>query len=260
VVGFAVTQPWTTGLLVFEALGLGLALPYLLLTLFPTWRRFLPRPGAWMKRLEELLAFPLYASVAWLVWVLSQQAGPTAVAAALGGLVLIGLAAWLFRISRHARATWRGAGLTAVAALVVGAVALGPLAGTAPARDPAQAAGGRAETFSPRRLAELRAQGRPVFVNVTAAWCITCLVNERVALRSDAVTEAFARKGVVVLKADWTSRDAGIAEMLGSFGRSGVPLYLLYAPALSGRVAASAPAVLPQILTEGAVIDAVNRI
>jgi thiol:disulfide interchange protein DsbD len=259
-VGFAVTQPWTTGLLVFEALGLGLALPYLLLTMIPAWRRFLPRPGAWMKRLEELLAFPLYASVAWLVWVLSQQAGPTAVAAALAGLVLIGLAAWLYQASRHARAAWRRAGLTAVAALVVGAVALGPLAGTAPARAPVTAPGGREEAFSPRRLAELRAQGRPVFVNVTAAWCITCLVNERVALRSDAVAEAFAKKGVVVLKADWTSRDAVIAEMLGSFGRSGVPLYLLYAPAAAGGSPARAPVVLPQILTEGAVIDAVNKI
>jgi thiol:disulfide interchange protein len=257
-VGFAVTQPWTTGLLVFEALGLGLALPYLLLTMIPAWRRFLPQPGAWMKRLEELLAFPLYASVAWLVWVLSQQAGPTAVAAALAGLVLIGLAAWLYQASRHARAAWRRVGLSAVAALVVGAVALGPLAGTAPARAPA-APGGREEAFSPRRLAELRAQGRPVFVNVTAAWCITCLVNERVALRSDAVAEAFARKGVVVLKADWTSRDAVIAEMLGSFGRSGVPLYVLYAPTAVGGPA-EAPAVLPQILTEGAVIDAVNKI
>jgi len=259
-VGFAGTQPWTIGLLVFEALGLGLALPYLLLTMIPAWRRFLPRPGAWMKRLEELLAFPLYASVAWLVWVLSQQAGPTAVAAALAGLVLIGLAAWLYQASRHARAAWRRAGLTAVAALVVGAVALGPLAGTAPARAPVAAPGGREEAFSPRRLAELRTQGRPVFVNVTAAWCITCLVNERVALRSDAVAEAFAKKGVVVLKADWTSRDAVIAEMLGSFGRSGVPLYLLYAPAAVGGGSVRAPTVLPQILTEGAVIDAVNKI
>jgi thiol:disulfide interchange protein DsbD len=259
-VGFAVTQPWTTGLLVFEALGLGLALPYLLLTMIPAWRRFLPRPGAWMKRLEELLAFPLYASVAWLVWVLSQQAGPTAVAAALAGLVLIGLAAWLYQASRHARAVWRRVGLTAVAALVMGAVALGPLAGTAPARAPVTAPSGREEAFSPRRLAELRAQGRPVFVNVTAAWCITCLVNERVALRSDAVADAFAKKGVVVLKADWTSRDAVIAEMLGSFGRSGVPLYLLYAPAAVGGRTARAPVVLPQILTEGAVIDAVNKI
>jgi len=259
-VGLAVTQPWATGLLVFEALGLGLALPYLLLTLIPSWRRFLPRPGAWMKRLEELLAFPLYASVAWLVWVLSQQAGPTGVAVALGGLVLIGLAAWLFQVSQGASVTWRRAGLAAVAALVVGAVALGPLAGTAPAPGPAQAADGRHEAFSPRRLAELRAEGRPVFVNVTAAWCITCLVNERVALRSAAVAQAFARKGVVVLKADWTNRDAGITEMLGSFGRSGVPLYLLYPPAVSGRAAGSGPAVLPQILSEGAVIDAVNKI
>jgi thiol:disulfide interchange protein DsbD len=128
------------------------------------------------------------------------------------------------------------------------------------ATGPAQAASGRDEAFSLRRLAELRAEGRPVFVNVTAAWCITCLVNERVALRSDAVADAFAKKGVVVLKADWTSRDAVIAEMLGSFGRSGVPLYLLYAPAAVGGSPARAPVVLPQILTEGAVIDAVNKI
>ena len=254
-VGFAVTQPWTTGLLVFDALGLGLALPYLLLTMFPAWRRFLPRPGAWMKRLEELLAFPLYASVGWLVWVLSQQAGPTGVAVALGGLVLIGLAAWLFKASRHAPARWRRAGAVMTAALALGAVALGPIVGMTPAPGGGAAPAERAEAFSPRRLAELRAEGRPVFVNVTAAWCITCLVNERVALRSAAVTEAFSRKGVVVLRADWTNRDARIAQMLGSFGRSGVPLYLLYSPA-----GASAPTVLPQILTEGTVIDAVNKI
>jgi thiol:disulfide interchange protein DsbD len=181
------------------------------------------------------------------------------VAAALAGLVLIGLAAWLYQASRHARATWRRVGLSAVAALVVGAVALGPLAGTAPARAPVTAPGGREEAFSPRRLAELRAQGRPVFVNVTAAWCITCLVNERVALRSAGVAEAFARRGVVVLKADWTNRDAGITEMLGSFGRSGVPLYLLYAPAaVSGGSVRVPPCSLR--FTEGAVIDAVNKI
>ena len=254
-VGFAVTQPWTTGLLVFNALGLGLALPYLLLTMFPAWRRFLPRPGAWMKRLEELLAFPLYASVGWLVWVLSQQAGPTGVAMALAGLVLIGLAAWLFEASRQGPARWRRAGAVMTGALALGAVALGPIVGMTPPPRNGSASGERAEAFSPRRLAELRAEGRPVFVNVTAAWCITCLVNERVALRSVAVTEAFSKKGVVVLKADWTNRDARIAQMLGSFGRSGVPLYLLYSPA-----GASPPTVLPQILTEGTVIDAVNKI
>jgi thiol:disulfide interchange protein DsbD len=193
--------------------------------------------------------------VAWLVWVLSQQAGPAGVAVALSGLVLIALAAWLFEASRLASATWRRAGGAVAAALALGAVVLGPIAGMGPAPDLAQASGGRDEIFSARRLAELRAEGRPVFVNVTAAWCITCLVNERVALRSAAVTEAFARKGVAVLKADWTNRDARITEVLGSFGRSGVPLYLLYAPAV-----ATAPAVLPQILTEATVIEAVNRI
>ena len=250
-VGFAVTQPWPTALVVFEALALGLALPYLLLTLIPAWRRFLPRPGAWMARLEQALAFPLYATVAWLVWVLSQQAGPTGVGAALAGLVLIALAAWLYTASREARATWRRVATGAVAALVAAAIAVGPLSAASTAT-PARSAGD--EAFSPRRLAELRGQGKPVFVNVTAAWCITCLVNERVALRSAAVTEAFTRKGVVVLKADWTNRDPSITEVLGAFGRSGVPLYLLY-PAAAGD-----PAVLPQILSEGAVIEAVNKI
>jgi len=250
-VGFAVTQPWPVAIVVFEALALGLALPYLLLTLIPAWRRFLPRPGAWMARLEQALAFPLYATVAWLVWVLSQQAGPTGVGAALAGLVLIALAAWLYTASRDARATWRRIGMGAVATLVAAALAVGPLSAASTAT-PARTAGD--EAFSPRRLAELRGQGKPVFVNVTAAWCITCLVNERVALRSAAVTEAFTNRGVVVLKADWTNRDPSITEMLGSFGRSGVPLYLLY-PAAAGE-----PAVLPQILSEGAVIEAVNKI
>jgi thiol:disulfide interchange protein DsbD len=206
-----------------------------------------------MARLEQALAFPLYATVAWLVWVLSQQAGPTGVGAALAGLVLIALAAWLYTASRDARATWRRVGTGAVAALVAAALAVGPLSDASTAT-PARTGSAGDEAFSPRRLVELRGQGKPVFVNVTAAWCITCLVNERVALRTAAVTEAFAKKGVVVLKADWTNRDPSITEMLGSFGRSGVPLYLLY-PAAAGE-----PAVLPQILSEGAVIEAVNKI
>jgi thiol:disulfide interchange protein DsbD len=114
------------------------------------------------------------------------------------------------------------------------------------------------EPFSPRRLGELRARGVPVFVNFTAAWCITCLVNERVALRSPAVTEAFARKGVVYLKADWTRRSAEIASVLQSFGRSGVPLYVVY-PSRAGRAVAPEPLVLPQILTEGTIIEAIDK-
>jgi thiol:disulfide interchange protein len=262
-VGYAVTRPWGEALVIFEALGLGLALPYLLLSVMPAWRRFLPTPGAWMARLEQLLAFPLYASAAWLVWVLSQQAGPPGVAAALSGLVLIGFAAWLWAGTRAAPPRWRRVA-AAGAALSVGlALVPLPLLGSgalAPAGARAAAEGGVPwEPFSPRRLAELRAEGRPVFVNFTAAWCITCLVNERVALRSPAVVEAFARKGVVYLKGDWTRRDPQISTVLDAFGRGGVPLYLLYGPA-GGALDPKAPLVLPQILSEGTVLEAVDKI
>jgi thiol:disulfide interchange protein DsbD len=262
-VGFAVTQPWTTALLIFEALGLGLALPYLLLTLVPAWRRLLPRPGPWMERLKQLLAFPLYASVAWLVWVVSQQAGPRGVAVMLAGLVLIGFAAWLHEASRGVSARWRRAATAAVALTVLGAVGLGAVAGTASPSAPAKerAPGGlTSESFSPRRLAELRARGVPVFVNFTAAWCITCLVNERVALRSPEVAAAFARKGVVYLKADWTKKDGQIAAVLASFGRNGVPLYVLYPPNAAGSPASGEPSVLPQILSEGTIIEAIEKL
>jgi thiol:disulfide interchange protein DsbD len=263
-IGFAVTQPWAAALVVFQALGLGLALPYLILTLMPAWRRLLPRPGPWMERLKQLLAFPLYASVAWLVWVVSQQAGPQGVALALGGLLLIGFAAWLYEASRGARPGWRRVAVAAVGLAVAGALGLGAVSdGTPPAsaRAVGRTPGGMSpEPFSPRRLGELRAQGVPVFVNFTAAWCITCLVNERVALRSPEVAAAFGRKGVVYLKADWTNRDPEIAEVLASFGRNGVPLYVLYPPARPGSSTAGEPAVLPQILTEGMVIEAIEKI
>jgi thiol:disulfide interchange protein DsbD len=144
-------------------------------------------------------------------------------------------------------------------ACVAGALALGPLVAPSPAppaaADPGSApTGAKAEPFSSARLAELRAQGTPVFVNFTAAWCITCLVNEKVALHSPAVAEAFARRGVVYLKADWTSKSPEIAALLESFGRSGVPLYVVY-----GR-AAHPPRVLPQILSERTIIEAVETL
>jgi thiol:disulfide interchange protein/DsbC/DsbD-like thiol-disulfide interchange protein len=255
-VGYALTQPWMAALLVFEALGLGLALPYLLLTLVPTWRRWLPRPGPWMTQLERFLAFPLYASVAWLVWVVSQQAGPAGVGVALGGLVAIALAAWLYQSTRGARALWRRAAIGAVLALAIGAVSAAALDPRSDTRGAAtRETGGGWEPFSAARLAELRAAGTPVFVNVTAAWCLTCLVNERVALRSTTVTEALARKRIVRLKADWTTRDPVITRVLGAFGRSGVPLYLLYPAGAAGE-----PAVLPQILSERLVLDATERL
>jgi len=265
-VGFAVTQPWPIALLVFEALGLGLALPYLVLALVPAWSRFLPKAGPWMERLRQFLAFPLYASAAWLVWVVSQQAGSRGVGAALAGIVLIAFALWLHQALGSVRALWRRTAILAVAALlpalIVGVTALGPLgAGTrSPAPGVAAASGVGWEPFSPERLAALRASGKPVFVNFTAAWCVTCLVNERVAFRSAAVADVFARKGVVALKADWTTRDPVISQVLGSLGRSGVPLYVLYPPGAAARPGSGTPTVLPQILTEGAVIEAIDKI
>jgi thiol:disulfide interchange protein DsbD len=135
------------------------------------------------------------------------------------------------------------------------AIALAPLAASSPSSSAPAPTGARGEPFTPKRLAELRAQGTPVFVNFTAAWCITCLVNERVALHSPAVAEAFARKGVVYLEADWTRKSPEIAAVLQSFGRSGVPLYVVY-----GRTAVLAPRVLPQILSEGVIIEALEMI
>ncbi len=255
-VGYALTQPALPALAVFEAVGLGLALPFLLLSLVPAWRRLLPRPGGWMVRLKQALAFPLYASVAWLVWVVSRQAGADAVAMVLAGLLLIAFGAWLHTVTRATRSRSGRRAASAVAlACVAGAFALGPLMAPSPA-PPASAdpTGAQWEPFTPQRLAELRAQGTPVFVNFTAAWCVTCLVNEKVALHSPAVAEAFARHGVVCLKADWTNKSPEIAALLESFGRSGVPLYVVY-----GR-AAERPRVLPQILSERTIVEAVETL
>jgi thiol:disulfide interchange protein/DsbC/DsbD-like thiol-disulfide interchange protein len=259
--GFALTQPPAVALAIFLALGAGLALPFLALSVVPGWRRHLPRPGPWMERLKQLLAFPLYATVAWLVWVASAEAGSAAAAALLAGLVLIAFAAWLHGVGRETAGRRRRLVTATALASALAALALVPLTlgGPAPVSDAAAAGGVPWEPWSPRRLAEARAEGRPVFVNFTAAWCITCLVNERVALRSPAVAEAFARRQVVYLKADWTNRNADIAAALEGFGRSGVPLYVVY-PRQRAGAGASEPIVLPPILTEGTVLDAVEGI
>jgi thiol:disulfide interchange protein DsbD len=205
-----------------------------------------------MRRLEQLLALPLLATVAWLVWVLSQQTSRTGLGACLVGLAVIAIAGVLHERTRHATGVWRIVARTATAAGVIAAVALA-LATAAP-RTPVAVAEG--ETYTPARLAELRGRGVPVFVNVTAAWCITCLVNERVVLRAPAVTEKLARQGVVTLKADWTNKAPEIARMLASYERNGVPLYLLYPRSKS----AAGPAVLPQILTERMMLDSLDRL
>jgi thiol:disulfide interchange protein DsbD len=207
-----------------------------------------------MERFKELLAFPLYATAIWLVWVLAQQTGASGVALALSGMLALGLWAWL---RRHAH----GRGLRAAGGLATAAALAALLLAQPPGGDPATAASSTAEdsapyeAYTPERLAGLRAEGRAVLVNLTAAWCITCLVNERVALSSPAFAAALEQGAVTYLKGDWTSRDPRITELLHSHGRSGVPLYLLYPPG------PDAPAeVWPQLLTEGFVLERLERL
>lgn len=246
--GAALAMPPAAAMAVFLALGLGLAAPYGLLAAAPGLARLMPRPGAWMERLRQILAFPMYAAAVWLVWVLAQQTGPDAVLAVLAGGVLLAFGAWALGQAQRA-----GGSRLAIAGAVIGllgALALLPRIATAPAE--AAAPGPGVEAWSEARVAALRAEGRTVFVNATAAWCITCQVNERVALRSEAVLAAFAARGVAYLKADWTAGDPAIAALLRAHGRDGVPLYLVF-PAGGG-----APEVLPQLLTEGIVLRAIG--
>jgi len=254
--GFALAQPALPALAVFLALGAGMAAPYVLLSLSPALLRRLPKPGPWMERFRQLLAFPMYATAAWLVWVLGQQSPVSGIALALGGFILIGFAVWLVRQMDGSRQAWR----TAYAALAV--AALGGALSTlhfVEASAAAPVSVGRAvtmkdaEPWSTARLDALRAEGRPVLVNFTAAWCITCLVNEKAALSTAAVQNALKSKNVVYLKGDWTRQDPAITAALASFGRSGVPLYVLYPPG-------GEPIVLPQILTESGVLAELNRI
>ena len=253
--GFAVIAPPPQALAVFAALGAGLAAPVVLASAVPGIARLLPRPGPWMLWLKQLLAFPLYATVAWLIWVLMQQIAPANAFFALLGLVLVGFAVWIFGRTRVAEPAGRRIGIGLATAGIAAAVAVA--ATLAPAVGPAAASatsGSLAyEKFSAARLERLAAERQPVFVNLTAAWCITCLVNEKTALDSETVRRAFAEREIVALKGDWTRQDPEITALLRKFGRSGVPLYLLY-----DRT--GTPALLPQILTEATIIDAIDRI
>ena len=200
-----------------------------------------------MERLRQLLAFPMYATAAWLAWVVSVQSGPDGLAWMLAGAVLVALAAWALGA---AQAAGGRAGRVLAGVALAGALALLPQLTGAPSAAPAVAG----EPWSEARLAALRAEARPVFLNLTAAWCITCRVNERVALETEATRAAFARAGVALLTGDWTRGDPAISALLRAQGREGVPLYLLY-PADGG-----APLILPPILTERMVIEAVTAL
>jgi thiol:disulfide interchange protein DsbD len=260
--GFALTQSPPVALAVFLALGLGLAAPFVGLSVSPALLRRLPRPGPWMERLRRILAFPMYAAAAWMAWVFARQMGDLPLAGLFAAAVLLALALHLFGQAQLRRAEGHRAFAALGSAAVTLILALGLTAWVAARPAPVEAGASGvtsakatvpSEPYSPERLATLRAEGRPVFVNFTADWCVTCKVNEGVALSSQAVADAFRRSEVAYLKGDWTRRDAVIADALAAHGRSGVPLYLVYGPG------EDAPRILPQLLTEGVVIDAVEE-
>jgi thiol:disulfide interchange protein len=254
-VGFALAQSATVTFAIFTALALGLAAPYLLLTVQPAWTRLLPRPGAWMEVLKQATAVPIFATVIWLAWVLAQTRGATGVAALLATFLLLAIAGWILGRWPAKRVPSIAAGLVVVVAVAACVYGVNMLAAPVTAgAGSAESAGSRWEPWSQAAVDKYRAQGRPVFVDFTASWCLSCQVNERVALRTDQVDAAFKKANVALLKADWTSHDDAISQVLTSFGRSGVPAYALYA---SNQ---DAPVLLPEVLTPGIVIDALSKL
>jgi thiol:disulfide interchange protein/DsbC/DsbD-like thiol-disulfide interchange protein len=259
--GYALTLSAFESLLIFTFLGLGMASPYMLLSLYPQWLKKIPRPGPWMETLKQSMGWMLVATVAWLAWVLNVMGGGAAVVLLVWVLFAVGLGAWVLgrwgTISRTFPVRLTAKIIASV--LIFGSLAAGlqQVSRLGPA-DPGSstAAGGMPwEAFSPERLAELRAAGTPVFVNFTAAWCLSCQYNERVAFSPERVVTAFREAGVVPMKADWTNRDAVIGEVLAGYGRSSVPFYVLY-----GAGSDTEPVNLPEILTPGIVLDAIRAL
>jgi thiol:disulfide interchange protein DsbD len=256
--GMALTQPTPQALAIFAMLGAGMAAPYLLLACWPRAAHWLPRPGAWMARFKALMAFPMFATVIYLVWVLGQQAGIDGAVALLAVLLVLAFAAWVYGTTagRPGRWVWRGG----AAALSLGFLAWAwpllthemsgqPAVDTASVRAPAGTL--QWESWSPERVEQARAEGRPVFVDFTAAWCVTCQFNKRVTLAQREVQDDFLRKGVLMLRADWTLRDERITRELNRLGRSGVPVYALYGPGQAQ------PRILSEILSVAQVREAI---
>ena len=256
-VGYALVQPPAVSLAIFFALALGFSAPFTLVSLFPAIARRLPRPGAWMDVLKRGLAFPMLGAFAWLVWVLAQQAGTTALAVMLASAVVVSFAAWLYGIAQRRRYlghSYKVLLAITVAFFVVAIVPL-PRAINAGTTVPVTAVADNAAPvkWSPQSVEALRGHGKAIFVNFTASWCITCQVNDRTSLSTQAVKEAMARTGAVYMVADSTKFNADIDDAMNTFGQGGLPLYVVY-PADG-----SAPHVLPQVLTPSIVVNALNQ-
>lgn len=256
-VGYALVQTPAVSLGIFLALALGFAAPFTLISLFPAIAERLPRPGAWMDILKRGLAFPMLGAFAWLVWVLTQQAGTTALAAMLASAVVVSFAAWLYGMAQRRRFTGQPYKALLAVTLVLFFAAIGPLPGvmhTQVSQPEVLSAENIARvTWSPQTVEKMRGHGKAIFVDFTASWCITCQVNERTSLSTAAVKQALAETGTVYMVADSTRFNADIDDAMNTFGQGGLPLYVVY-PADG-----SAPKVLPQVLTPSIVVNALNQ-
>ena len=247
--GFAIGLPAIEALAVFAAIGLGMALPYLAASWAPAVARMLPRPGAWMDVFRKLMAFPMFATVAWLVWVLGQQAGIDGAAALLVLLVALAMLIWALTLHGRTRVVLGGVALVALAAL---AASFGPSIVQAPAPQ-ARATQGPWQAWEPGRVDQVLASGQPVFVDFTAAWCVTCQYNKKTTLADAQVMADLQAKNVALLRADWTRRDPAITAALGELGRNGVPVYVFYKKG-------APPQVLSEILSVEEVRAAIARL
>lgn len=243
--GFALTQPAYACLSVFTALGFGMALPLLLLCYLPSLANRLPKPGAWMETLKEFLAFPLYLSAIWLLWVLTNQVNSNLMAGVCVGAVALAFGCWLKNRYKEGTAG-KVSGFIALLTVLIAILLPYQLLQKKPDDS-------RWQTYSPELLNELRAQGRPVFIDLTADWCLTCLANERVTLSKADVLAMFDSQQVATLKGDMTNPDPKISALLAEYGRSGVPLYLWFPANRPGKAD-----ILPQLLSPGIVINAMN--
>lgn len=253
-IGYALVQPPAVALAIFFALALGFAAPFTLISLFPALAKRLPRPGAWMNTLKHALAFPMLGAFAWLVWVLAQQAGTTALGTLLAGSVALSFAAWLYGIAQRRHLAGRGYRVMyAVTAALLVAILL-PLPSVMKPIETAETTASTAPIkWTPQTVAEQRGHGKAIFVNFTASWCITCQVNDKTSLSTQAVKAALARTGTLYMVADSTKFNADVDDALSQFGQGGLPMYVVY-PADGG-----APKVLPQVLTPSIVVNALNQ-
>ena len=247
--GIAFLQPGLGSLFIFLALGIGFSLPYMTLSIFPQLLSKLPKPGEWMETLKQIMAFPMWGSALWLTWVLSSQVELQSVFAVLIGALLVSVCLWLLEKTQNSQGLSRNLALFISVFLLAFSLWLIP---TSYKEGPEEIERNGYE-FSSERLENLRLNQQAIFLNFTADWCITCKVNEAVALNRESVKKTLADKNIVYLKADWTRKDPEIAMMLASYGRTGVPLYILFPP--QGK-----PIILPELLTEDLLISFINKI